>query len=373
MNDFALQGGALAIAGWAAYRLQGIGSWISQSFRRRVTTTLTIQSDSQKFIPVLAWLSKRLHNHRDLQPGENGKLVIAPGWSWLWYKRRPMLINYHREKATGSRSIDLDTVYISMIGLGRTDAESLMTEAIEESVDKSMKKVYVSDGWGFSERQIPKRDISTVILPGDVGDDIIEDLQRFLDSEEWYATHGVPYRRGYLLEGLPGTGKSSLALALATKLDLPVYLPKLSGTSDSQLRETFGRIPKQSIVLIEDVDCVSPATQSREVKDEDTKPIIGLSLSGLLNAIDGLEAPHGIIFIFTTNNADNIDSALLRPGRVDRRIKFTNLDQSQAERMVDRFGITGEHRERLIVDAITKQMTACMLQEKAIECLRITR
>jgi len=102
------------------------------------------------------------------------------------------------------------------------------------------------------------RPLSTVVLPDGVGEGILADMQRFLCSEEWYANRGIPYRRGYLLHGPPGTGKSSLCLALAGALKMDVCLISLSDPSldDEGLRTSLTNAPAGSLLLFEDVDSI---------------------------------------------------------------------------------------------------------------------
>ncbi len=148
------------------------------------------------------------------------------------------------------------------------------------------------------------------------------DLLRVL---QWYADRGIPFRRGYLLYGVPGSGKSSLIHAIAGELMLDIYVVSLSSSwiNDSTLTTLMGRVPARCIVLLEDLDAAftrstsrdgnatgnpegksdektaeqntstSSTARNRVRKTEQLSDINTLSLSGLLNALDGVAASEG--------------------------------------------------------------------------------
>ncbi|KAJ7516943.1 hypothetical protein O6H91_21G005500 [Diphasiastrum complanatum] len=164
--------------------------------------------------------------------------------------------------------------------------------------------------------------------------EIMDDLQEFMEGEEFYKRAGRTWKRGYLLYGPPGTGKSSMIAAIANFTGYDVYDLELTGVSDNNdLRQLLMKTNNKSIIVIEDIDCsldlsdrasksthVSQNLHSKEDgKKEDTSQV---TLSGLLNFTDGLWSCCGSerIFVFTTNHIDKLDSALLRPGRMDMHI-----------------------------------------------------
>jgi mitochondrial chaperone BCS1 len=154
-------------------------------------------------------------------------------------------------------------------------------------------------------------------------------------GEQWYADRGIPFRRGYLLHGVPGSGKSSLIHAIAGELMLDIYTLSLSSSwiSDSTLTTLMSRVPARCIVLLEDLDAAftrsvtrdqgsngtpdsrngnggdnfggddvvsgpqpAPSSLSRHRRyREQMSDVNTLSLSGLLNALDGVAASEGRI------------------------------------------------------------------------------
>lgn len=159
---------------------------------------------------------------------------------------------------------------------------------------------------------------------------IMEDLDRFVKRKEFYRKVGKAWKRGYLLYGPPGTGKSSLIAAIANYLKFDIYdLQLMNVKSDSNLRKLMLKTSNRSILVIEDIDCsVELPDRNVVAKLKDSRPRdLQFSLSGLLNFIDGLWSSCGDerIIIFTTNNKERLDPALLRPGRMDMHIHMSYL------------------------------------------------
>ncbi|GMH14882.1 hypothetical protein Nepgr_016723 [Nepenthes gracilis] len=183
---------------------------------------------------------------------------------------------------------------------------------------------------------------------------IMDDLDRFVRRREFYKRVGRAWKRGYLLYGPPGTGKSSLIAAIANHLKFDIYDLQLGNLMrDSDLRRLLLSTGNRSILVIEDIDC-SVELPDRNNVDGKKAPEVQLTLSGLLNFIDGLWSSCGDerIIIFTTNNKDKLDPALLRPGRMDMHIHMSYLTTQGFKILASNYlGITGYHR---LVEEIEK-------------------
>ncbi|KAH9945744.1 P-loop containing nucleoside triphosphate hydrolase protein [Amylocystis lapponica] len=196
-----------------------------------------------------------------------------------------------------------------------------------------------------------KRPMSSIVLEPGVKDMILADCKDFLCSEDWYAERGIPFRRGYLLHGVPGSGKTSLIHSLAGELGLDIYVVSLSskGMSDNTLTTLMGNVPSRCILLLEDLDAAftrgvsrdekstgapssssSSSTSTAKTKDESNDGST-LSLSGLLNSLDGVAAAEGRLLFATTNHIERLDPALSRPGRMDVWVNFKHATKWQAE------------------------------------------
>ncbi|KAK2061365.1 P-loop containing nucleoside triphosphate hydrolase protein, partial [Colletotrichum caudatum] len=177
------------------------------------------------------------------------------------------------------------------------------------------------------------RQIETVALSTETQEKLLKDIESFLlpSTVAWYSARGIPHRQGYLFHGPPGTGKASLCMALATKFNLPVYQLGLGSTemNDSRLAELMGNVSRKCFLLIEDIDAVGLG--NRETSPAENRD--GVTLSGLLNEIDGIGAPEGRILIMTTNHPANLDEALVRSGRVDHKYYFPMADKECAKHL----------------------------------------
>uniref|UniRef100_A0A8R7QU56 AAA+ ATPase domain-containing protein n=2 Tax=Triticum urartu TaxID=4572 RepID=A0A8R7QU56_TRIUA len=185
------------------------------------------------------------------------------------------------------------------------------------------------DAWSSVKFEHPST-FSTLAMDPTRKQEILDDLQMFRDSRDYYASIGKTWKRGYLLFGPPGTGKSTMIAAMANFLDYDVYdLELTSVKSNTELKRLFIRTKGKSIIVIEDIDCSIDLTGKRSnkkktddgEKDKESK----VTLSGVLNFIDGLWSACGgeRIIVFTTNHKENLDPALIRRGRMDMHIEMS--------------------------------------------------
>ena len=215
----------------------------------------------------------------------------------------------------------------------------------------------------------PSRPMSTVVLDDGPKAEILLDMNEFLHPKTatWYSNRGIPYRRGYLFHGPPGTGKSSMSFSLAGVFGLNIYCLSLSEISltEEALIVLFNTLPRRCIVLLEDIDSAGisrpkpDSTEDSDTTDEKQKQkkqppvattqpkdlslpaaakatkrlVNAISISGLLNAIDGVASSEGRVLIMTTNYPEKLDEALVRPGRVDLKVSFDLASKQQIKEL----------------------------------------
>lgn len=170
------------------------------------------------------------------------------------------------------------------------------------------------------------RSAKSVILPDGQLEAIVKDIKDFVaaDTKTWYEAHGVPHRRSYLFHGPPGSGKSSTIKMIAGMFGLNAcFLGLTSADFNNQiLQDALTSMPRRALLVLEDVDVLFNEDRKSEASQ-------ALTFSGMLNALDGLISMDGVITIFSTNHLEQLDTALIRGGRVDRRFEFVHPSGKQ--------------------------------------------
>ncbi|KAL5443803.1 hypothetical protein PMIN07_002975 [Paraphaeosphaeria minitans] len=282
----------------------------------------------------------------------------APHWDSRWFFHNGRLFVANRDKFSSSAMSDPaydgvggEQLTISCFGWSIEPIQKLI-EVAREFADRQTQYfviIYGRDRYGMSwqpKTRKPLRLLDTVHFDDTVKQELLNDIRKYLDprTQRRYQSRSMPYRRGYLFYGPPGTGKSSLSTALAGEFGLDLYEVKIpSIASDSDLEQMFHEIPPQCIVLLEDIDAVwiertsrshSPDRRSERSGGSDRENSrSNCTLSGLLNVLDGVGSQEGRIVIMTTNKPELLDSALVRPGRVDMKVFLGNITPASAEQM----------------------------------------
>ena len=270
-------------------------------------------------------------------------LIPGPGKHVLRYKNSFLQVNRVRE----TESMDLqtgkpwETITLTTLYSQRNIFEDLFIEAHQLAQRSTEGKTIVytarTSSWERFGEPRRKRPLDSVVLDEGIAEQIVGDIKDFLASEKWYYDRGIPYRRGYLLHGPPGSGKSSFIQALAGELDYNIAILNLSerGLTDDRLNYLLTIIPNRTLVLLEDVDAAF--SNRRMQSDADGYRGANVTFSGLLNALDGVASAEERILFLTTNHVDRLDSALVRPGRVDMTLRLGEATRWQASLLWDRF------------------------------------
>jgi len=224
---------------------------------------------------------------------------------------------------------------------------------LNEKTEDQTFNVYQYSEYGWSKTSTKfARSMDSVILPEDIKLSLLQDIDEFVSPEtfKWYRTHGIPYKRSYLLYGPPGSGKSSFIQAIAGKYkrNLCFVQPLNPNFTDDSFSRCVQSAPKRALMVLEDVDAYFFKDRSPQHK------ACPLTFSGLLNGLDGVGSAEGQIFILTTNFIERLDEALIRSGRVDRKIEFPSVNPSLARQMFLQFYPNEEHHAKNFMEALTK-------------------
>lgn len=457
------------------------------------------------------------------------RFVPAIGGSTFWHRGHYFQVYRSKESFASTRGWgmmkDVEEIKISCYGWSLAPIKQLLADAkalyfsdtsqrttIYRPRSKEMRREH--NMWKQVARR-PVRPIRTVILDTAEKHSVLADVNEYLhpSTPRWYASRGIPLRRGYLFHGPPGTGKTSFSFALAGVFGIDIYVISLQDQSvtEEDLAILFTSLPRRCVVLLEDIDTAglrrdpdasadatpnskdkdkkgdkggdgqtagtldtiattettpidksvatttnatseAPTTESADTKetkldkkdkskkkskknskkskskkskksskhdsdsDDDSDSSSSsdssvdsesendrrsrrkrgsrgnnrkgrsnkkaISLSGLLNAIDGVASHEGRVLIMTTNKPESLDEALVRPGRVDVQVGFGNATSTQAEELfermyeaylpkqpVKRINVSGSHKP---TKAVSDSKGELAMQEKQAYELDVT-
>lgn len=281
----------------------------------------------------------------------NYSIQYSPHWDtrWLWQSGRVILVTRAVDGFGASLSdpnydgIGGEELTVSCFGWSADPVKEFINICREyaERQTQFFVIIYARDRYGLAwkpKARRPIRHLDTVHFDGSLKQELLADIRNYLDPKTQlrYQSRSMPYRRGYLFYGPPGTGKSSLSVAIAGEFGLDLYEVKVpSVATDADLEQMFQEIPPRCVVLLEDIDAVwverSQTEKNGHGHEGNGAP--NCTLSGLLNVLDGVGSQEGRIVIMTTNRPEQLDSALVRPGRIDMKVYLGNISQKSAEEM----------------------------------------
>ncbi|KAL9621473.1 MAG: hypothetical protein Q9160_004116 [Pyrenula sp. 1 TL-2023] len=380
-------------------------AWIADLKALKSTRSLRAQSGVES-----AWEGfdgDELKANTELSDGEyfnfhNWEAKVPPrfephgGSNWFWHKGH--YIQFRRDKETivgglmKGMLMDQEKIVLTVLGRSTQPLKELIIEARDRYLSRESARTVVRRPSPREQRgrgrqawtrvcTRPSRPMSTVVLDKQQKDAILRDINEYLHpaTPRWYSERGIPYRRGYLFHGPPGTGKTSLSFAIAGVFGLDIYCISLlePTLTEEDLGLLFNSLPRRCVVLLEDIDSAGlhrkkteaeqesedaeNAKKEHQTGEENSSAIIakevakvfknvndqnarrnkqmpgqntdGISLSGLLNAIDGVASHEGRVLVMTTNFVNKLDDALIRPGRVDLKIEFTKATNEQIRQL----------------------------------------
>ena len=385
-NEFASGGLLLMLIGGLSVYLRAVPEGIWYWIVTQTTMMITVKDDDAAFMWVKEWFLDQEFLKRirqvDLDTtlrNERIAMIPAPGKHWFWYAGRPFEVWFSRTESTRERmGKRVESLTFRTVGRKRAFLQHFVDDVVKCHTKRLGVQSYLytyNDGWDYVEGYSPRVLSSVVLEPGEK-EHLLQDMAQFRRSRQRYERLGVPYHRGYLFYGPPGTGKTSLVSALAAHFGLSIYMVNLADFSDRNLVNAVSQVPANSVLLFEDIDCMRGA-ESRAVArsidaqknlaglstKENALTLNGVTLSGLLNVLDGFCAPHGVLFVMTTNHVEKLDEALLRPGRVDYRLFMgTASDHQKAELYRRFFPDSSDFEARAFVEASRSAETMAEFQ-----------
>lgn len=359
----------LWLLGTATYVFKTIPYRLLNSVKRYTTVVATLSSANQSFYHMLEWLDKqgKSKNSRTIRVSDgvwgydSANVSLGLGDHYIRLGFRFYKIKRAILSADGGNK-PKEELHIITYGFSQKPLLKLIKESSPKQ--KIARNIYTFDDgkWSFNQEMHSRR-IETILLKKGQKERIIEFLKDFDREKQWYDKHDVAYKTGMIFNGPPGTGKTSLVKAMSSHLGKDLCVLSCEGLIGSKFKIAINSLPKNSILLLEDFDSIQ-STKSREFKD-DGRFYMGISLSELLNAIDGVFNSDGRIIIATTNTLETIDAALIRPGRFDSIERLGYVDEDIVLRFFDRFFPKHTIKSVQVAENISaSQIENCFLQHK---------
>ena len=359
-NQFASGGLLLMIVGSVGVFVRQLPSQLWDWIVQQSTMMITVKDDDAAFQWVKEWFLEQEFLRRirrvDLDTklrGEKMVMIPAPGRHLFWYAGRPFWVwLYRTEETKGYSQRRVESLTFRTIGRQQAFLRRFVDEvaACHHKNISTTPYLYVwDDCWTYISAYYPRLLDSVILKPGEK-EHLVQDLERFKTSRPRYRRLGVPYHRGYLLYGPPGTGKTSLVSGLSAKFGMSIYVMNLTEFNDRSLKSAMNDVPENSMILFEYIDCMRTGNRRADAtveKAREANPTgsdknnaannVGVTLSGLLNVLDGFHAPENVVFVMTTNQIEALDPALLRPGRIDYKLYMGEATETQRVELYRRF------------------------------------
>ena len=185
------------------------------------------------------------------------------------------------------------------------------------NLGKSNARVYIKSTTGILFKDVAGEDEAKESL---------QEIVQYLHDPKQYSEIGANMPKGILLVGPPGTGKTMLAKAVAGESNVPFFsmsgsefVEMFVGMGASKVRDLFRQAKEKApcIVFIDEIDAIGGKRNAGNFGGNDERE---QTLNQLLTEMDGFESNNGVVILAATNRPENLDPALLRPGRFDRRV-----------------------------------------------------
>ena len=204
------------------------------------------------------------------------------------------------------------------------------------------------------------RPMDTLFFDKDIKNKICKHLDDWLANEEVYKDRGLTFKTGILLYGVAGTGKSSLASAIATYLNCGLITIDTATFADLNITEVVESINADNnryVILIDEIDTIFTSRDDDNITDSQK-----VRTSKLLSLLDSQQSPNNVIFVATTNYVDKLDKAVIRKGRFDMSIELGNISKDTAMEMCKSFNLTKEQSMKAISEFEGREINPAELQ-----------
>jgi ATP-dependent 26S proteasome regulatory subunit len=316
------------------YKLQ---DYITNKFAKEISSYEIVPKNGEVGFNILEIIGQKFHDSFTDINGDSHDIELS-----IEQKSVSLSVGVSTEKKaiimrSKTASPDIIKKYVTKI----TAIEHVHNNSVRvfKPLIRGKKKDEKEVDWQLITTKVNK-DLVNTAYSSQVVKDLFDDVAKFIGGEAFYNKRGIPYKRGYLLHGPPGTGKTSVPKILARLYNLPIFCVDLTTIKiNSDLTRLLTELNNYTnfgkyILLMEDADR-SDFFDPDYVYRRDDK----LSMDCLLNEIDGVCEPNGRLLIITSNEPDVImeNKALMRPGRIDKSIELGYCLLEQVKQLYNLF------------------------------------
>lgn len=289
------------------------------------------------------------------------KICKETPWNFDWPNGTttiPCSITCDTENIIRFRVHDLRPAIVDQVLTGFT--EHLRSAWKESTTELSVYTVTRGTWTGGITR--PHRPLDTIYVDSALKAKLVREIETFLASSELYDSYGIAWKRVHLFHGVPGTGKTSMVHALASHFKMHLSKMNAGRLASDAIEALVRNLPKKSWLLIEDI--------TELFSDRDAKT--GLDFSTLLNLLDGMSTPRGLVVFITTNHVEQMDPAMIRPGRVDSNVAFEQPSRATKlmalQRMGPKYALEHEtyldHNPNITIAEIQRHLFECAVENR---------
>lgn len=344
--------------------------------KTRFSIPLKVQSTSSeygRYIKLLKKIDKNFSKHIIESDGNGyvdslftidthtGSRIIVYGYPRL-------------QESDGRRSDIVYCLDMYIIGKDSLNVVKKIKDYIENSSKKGSEMLTLyeisgdRDGWTSIKSFIDKRGFDTLFFNNNIKEEIMDHIDNWEKCADTFKERGLIHKTGILVYGKAGTGKSTLAKALASELDYDLVSIDTSTFDDINLIELTNAINNDNIKIVIFIDEIDAIFKSRE--DTETTDDQKVRVTKLLSFLDGVNSPNNCIFVATTNYYDRLDAAITRKGRFDKVIELTDINKDTARKMCESFGLSEDTTTKILNKHKAKTINPAELQDEIITVIR---
>lgn len=328
MQDLLANSGImLALLGYFGYILKDIPNRLINLIIPRISFSISfISSDTNVYNVGNEWInsfnSKLLERNMQIKTSvfASGKTNKCINYGTYYFFIDRFTVAYISKALMDRNQNVYDNIYVRIFGLNQKKYINILVDMMDELYPKDSVFLKYTNWNGI---HVKKKYFEDIFAPEK--ERIVSTLTKWLGSKELYEKHGIQYKLGILLYGKPGTGKSSIARAIASYLDWEIITIDLKTNTSRDLIDWVANIGKKKVVILEDIDCVISSREDGKLENS--------NFDTLLNILDGSLSPNNVIFVATTNYIEKLDPAFIRDGRFDCKVELKDLPLENALEM----------------------------------------